>query len=156
MQSFFQWIYGLFNSWYGQGLYKYLAGYNCEQQATITENALFKPIGIWTLIITAFVCIAYYYIINHPRFNRWWSWLIMLGIAGVSNFILAFSWIYLDFNNGDIMDCLITSESGSTLIGTSNIIMFGLVNFVVSAIFYISITFLIKWGSRNCKHSPLL
>jgi hypothetical protein len=151
----FKWIYSLFESWFGSGLNKYLAGYDCVNQATNTQENLFSPIGISTLIITGAIAILYYYAINSTRFNRWWSWVSMLGLSSIINAVLAFFWINGNYNDGSIQECLIKSDTGAILIDISNIIKFGLGNFVISVVFFIIISAIIKWGSRNCKYSPL-
>lgn len=152
----FKWIYGLFESWFGSGLNKYLAGYDCLNQVTNPQDNLYTPMGVWILIITFASAFVYYYVINHPRFNRWWSWMIVLLFSSIVSFLLSFLYINAKYTNGDIQSCLITSDTGSTLIDISNIITFGLTNAVVSAIFFIIISLCIKWFSSNAKYSPFI
>ena len=44
----------------------------------------------------------------------------------------------------------------SLLIGTSNCWGFGIANIFVSIIFFIILTFILKWWSSNAKHVPFL
>ena len=66
-----------------------------------------------------------------------------------------------DFQNGTISDCLRyerneLDEIVGDLITLSDLWGFGFANFFVSAILFIILSFLLKWGSSNCKHAPFL
>lgn len=156
-------IYSWFESFFGQNLAEYLWGYNCETQ-DYSGNNLFNSIGLITLGVSFLLVLAYYYLpipmFNHPRFNKWWNWLIILLIAGSINFFIAYGWTVNDFLNGDIGDCLMYTrdEQGNVitqLIYEIDCVLFGLSNFFVSTMFFIGWSILLKWGSRNCKHSPV-
>lgn len=155
-------IYCWFESLFGQYLSEYLWGYDCQTQGYDCKN-LFNSIGLITLGISFVFVLAYYYLplflFNHPRSNRWWNWLIILLFAGIISFFVAYGWTVNDFLNGDIGDCLMYTRDAegniiSQLIFTTDCWLFGLSNFFVSTIFFIGWTLLLKWGSRNCKHSP--
>lgn len=155
-------IYNWFESLFGQDLGEYLWGYNCDTQI-YSGNNLFTTIGLITLGISFLFVLAYYYLplplFNHPRFNRWWNWLIVLLIAGSINFFIAFEWTINDFLNGNISDCIMYTRDLdgnviSQLINEIDCWLFGLSNFFVSAGFFIGWTLVLKWRSPNCKHSP--
>jgi hypothetical protein len=154
----------LLESLFGQNLADHLWGYNCETQSYRNSNA-FNGIGLITLAISLVIVIIYYYVINHPRFNRWWSWLIMLGVSGISCLFIGYQWTATDFINGYIGDCLmyIRDEDGnivSSLIHEADCWMFGVANLIISVVFFIAFTFVVKIAgrfiplSRNCKYSP--
>lgn len=162
MNSIFGIIYSWFESLFGQSLAEYLWGYNCATQI-YDGNNLFNAIGLITLLITLLLVIAYYYLpfkfFNHPRSNRWWNWLIILFVAGLINAVIASSWILSDLFSGAIGDCLMFTRDAdgnivSQLIFAADGFLFGVSNFIVSSLFFIIISFMIKWWSRNCKHSP--
>jgi len=156
-------IYVWFESLFGQNLAEYLWGYNCATQIYSGPN-LFNVIGIISLAIALFFVLAYYYLplpfFNHPRYNRWWNWLIILFVAGIINFFIAYNWTINDFLDGTIGDCLMYTrdENGqiiAQLIFEKNCWLFGLTNFIVSSMFFIVGTSIFIWKSRNCKHSPI-
>lgn len=162
MEEFLGNIYCWFESLFGKNLGEYLWGYNCETQV-YDGNNLFNAIGVIAILLSLIFVWAYYYLplplFNHPRSNRWWNWLIILLIASGINFIIGYGWTIKDFLNGNIGDCLMYTKDAegniiSQLINKRDCWLFGLSNFFVSAMFFIGWTLLLKWGSRNCKHSP--
>jgi hypothetical protein len=156
-------IYCWFESLFGQNLAEYLWGYNCETQVYDGKN-LFNSIGLIAIGISLVFVLAFYYLplwgFNHPRTNRWWNWVVILLIAGVTNFFIGYSWTINDFLNGNIGDCLMYTRDSdgniiSQLIFQKDCWLFGLSNFFVSVFFFILWSGIFKWWSRNCKHSPL-
>jgi len=157
-------IYCWFESIFGQNFGEYLWGYNCETQDYSGQN-VFNSIGLITIGISLVLVIAYYYLplwgFNHPRTNKWWNWVIILLLTGVINLFIGYSWTINDFLNGNIGDCLMYTRDSdgniiSQLIFQKDCWLFGLSNFFISIIFFIAWSFIFKWWSRNCKHSPLL
>jgi len=155
-------IYCWFESLFGQNLAEYLWGYNCETQGYSNVN-LFNSIGLLTIVVVLIFVLAYYYLplylFNHPRSNRWWNWLIILGLAGFVNFLIASIWTVNDFLNGNIGDCLIyTRDEGGNIvvqhIYETNCFLFGLSNIFISTLFFILFSILFERWSRNCKYSP--
>ncbi len=162
MVNFLGTIYYWFESIFGKNFGEYLWGYNCATQDFSGQN-IFNSIGIITIGISLLFVLAYYYLplwgFNHPRTNRWWNWLIILFIASIVNFIVAYSWTINDFLNGNIGDCLMYSRNEvgeiiQQLIFEKDCWLFGLTNSIISIIFFIPFTVITKWGSRNCKYSP--
>ena len=90
----------------------------------------------------------FYYLLNSPRFNRWWSWLIMLIIVGAS----AFGWGYQVVNTDIVSQSIAPSLIAK--IGSLNATMFGLYNMVLAAIIFFVLTLALRHWSKNCKHSP--
>ncbi|GHU72551.1 hypothetical protein FACS189413_15770 [Bacteroidia bacterium] len=153
-------IYGWFESIYGASLTDYLWGYNCDTQTYDNPN-LFNSIGLVTLSVVLSVVLLYYYVINHPRLNRARHWFLFLLIASVVSFLIAYYWVSVDYNTGIIPDCLIYTrdEQGailSQLMFSADLGQFGIANALVSALEFIVFSFIFKWGSSNCKHSPVL
>jgi len=156
-------IYCWFDSLFSQNFAEYLWGYNCNTQDFSNSN-LFNSIGTITIGISLLFVLVYYYLpcwgCNHPRFNRWWNWLIMLFIAGIINFLIGYGWTINDLLNGSIGDCLMYERDPdgniiSQLIDEKDCWLFGLSNLFVSSIFFVLGSLIFKWWSRNCKHSPL-
>lgn len=155
-------IYCLFEGFFGQYLAEYLWGYNC-QTGVYDGKILFNIIGIITIFISMVFVFAYYYLplflFNHPRSNRWWNWLIILLVSSTINFFIAAIWIRNDFLDGNIGDCLMYTrdEAGeivAQLIYKNDCWMFGLTNFIFSAIVFFIGSIAFKWWSTNCKYSP--
>lgn len=163
MGELFGAIYSMFETLFGLHLAEHLWGYNCLTQAYDGKN-LFSSIGLITALVSLVLALAYYYLplylFNHPRSNRWYNWLLILFIAGIVSFFIAYGWSINDFLNGNIGDCLMyTRDQQGTVISQHifhiNCILFGVTNFFVSSLLFVVWTFIFKWGSRNCKHSPI-
>jgi len=153
-------IYCWFESLFGQYLGEYLWGYDCNTQTYDGKN-LFNSIGLVTIAVSLALVLIYYYVINHTRFAQWWHWTIVFIISAMFNFLIAYWWTISDFMNGAIGDCLMyTRDDGgnivSQLIYENDCWMFGLSNSFVSMMLFIVFSFMFKWWSRNCKHSPFI
>lgn len=155
-------IYCLFEGFFGQYLAEYLWGYNCET-GIYDRQILFNTIGGFTIFISLLFMFGYYllplYLFNHPRSNRWWNWLIILFVSGIVNFFIASIWIKNDFLDDRIGDCLMYTrdEAGeivAQLIYKSDCWMFGLTNFIFSAVVFFIGSIAFKKLSTNCKYSP--
>ena len=144
----FETIYRWFISLFGSNLAEHLSGWD-EVTGDYSKINIFSLVGIITLIITIVLCFAYYYLINHPRFNRWWSWLIVLITAAVINFGIAFGLTFSDNLNDNI-------SSDIADISYFNCLGFGFTNVIVSSLYFVIISLIIKWGSRNAKYSPFI
>lgn len=158
MENFFGQIYCWFQSFFGQDLSYYLWGYDPLTMAYSNPN-MYNLIGLVTLIISIIIVVVYYYIFAHPRYCRWWSWLITLGINGVIALFVGYGIVMNKYVNGYIHDSLMYQRDTegnilSVLIGESNCWGFGVANAFVSIMFFIVLTFLLKWWSKQAKHVP--
>ncbi len=106
-------------------------------------SIFFSTIGI---AIVAFL--LFYYVINSPRFNRWWSWLIVLLVSMGLAYGYGFQVINVDIVNNDIAPSL------ASQIGRSNAILFGIYNSVFCGLVFFILSEAFRWWSRNCKHAP--
>lgn len=147
----FETIYRWFASLFGGDMADYLSGYDCPSEG-FTANNKFVMYGFIALGVALVVALVYYYVINHPRFNKWWSWLLMLLLVGLINLFVGAGMTLGDLYAGDIGDCLINGENGGIYNSTGW--MFGLANFFVSAIFFFVLSISLKWWSVNCKRTP--
>jgi len=153
-------IYCWFESLFGLHLANYLWGYDCGTQ-TFTLPNIFNKVGLWAFVISLGCVLLYYYFINHPRFNRWWSWLIVLIVSGLVNGYYAYHTTVSDLWSGNIGDCLMYMRDSNgdiiaTLIYESDCVWFGVSNFIVASMLFSMFSFICKWRSRNCKHSPFI
>lgn len=144
----FKLIYSWFYSIYSMYLFDYLKGLDCDGYFVGPDH--FKTIGIYMIITTLLVAIIYYYVINHPRFNRWWSWLVMLFISATINFTVGYAYVYNRLYGGQIPECFTEPANMST----GNCISFGFTNALIGIIFFFFFSMIIKWWSDNSKYSP--
>ena len=108
------------------------------------QEGLYSPLGISNLLISVVLVLSFYFIINRPHFSRWYHWLVIL----VINFFIAFTiGIILPQNkfvglgiNYDITEYL----------------QFGLINSVISTLFFTVWTYLLKWWTGAAKGTPKL
>ena len=151
MGNFFGSIYCWLEDFFGLELAEYLWGNSAQEQL----SNMFISIGFTMLAISLFVVVCYYYIINHPRLNNWWGWLIFLGINAVLNFLVAWQWVLKDFYAGlMVAKDSATNKTIDLPISQDNIIAFGVTNMIDSIIVFILISYLIKWWSSNCSKAP--
>ncbi|MBR1643905.1 MAG: hypothetical protein IJ684_00835 [Bacteroidales bacterium] len=157
MGNLFGNIYYLFVGMFGQHLSDYLWGYNCQTQA-FNASVVYLPIGLVMTLLTALLCTVYYFVLNHPRLNKWLHWLITAGITMVLNVLVAGIWTSEHLNSGRIASCLAyqTMANGTTVqnITEYDCWMFGVANGIVSLFFFIILSAVVKRWSRNCRHTP--
>ncbi len=138
-------IYRFFSSFYGTDLDDHLCGYNCVTSVFDKQN-MCPMIGAITIGVAAVLVVFYYYILNNPRFCRWWHWLITMGISSVLSLFIGYGICNHQLQNGYIGQCL--NVTGANCWG------FGFANFIVSAMFFFVISIGIKWWSTNCRRTP--
>jgi len=115
---------------------------------------------LYMVVLSFTMVFIFYYIINHPRFNRWWSWLIMLLINAGLNFLYAWLITLSDLSNNFISDDLMyvrdvsTNEIITQKIIESNCIYFGITNAIIASVFFILFSFAFRWWSKNCSTCP--
>ena len=162
MGSLFRNVYSWLKDFYGNNLYEYFKGWNCGAESYTNSNQ-FLTIGLITATIALFIVVLFYYIIDSPRFYRWWCWLIMLGVVAVSTLLFGYGKAYSDLNGGKIEDCLLYiieyDEQGNInektqQIWDSNCWEFGNANLIIGVSFFILFSFCLKWWSKSAKHSP--
>lgn len=152
---FFETIYRWFSSFFGGDMADYLAGWICEtdeKEGCYCGNNQFIMYGLIALSISLAIMLIYYYVINHPRFNKWWSWVLMLLLVGISNFAIAIGRLWDEYYTVGTAECLIAGGNGG--IDRNTVIGFGFANFIVSALFFIIFSIGLKWWSTNCKRTP--
>ena len=153
-------LYCWFQGLYGANLSDHLWGWKDATQS-YSGILVYNSVGVWTLIVSAVMMVLYYYVINHPRFNKWWHW----GIVAVANSLIALliGWYraFSDFNNGLIADSLMYArdENGEIvveLITSANCWGFGMANMIVAFIFFLVLSLLFHWWSTNARYSPFV
>lgn len=139
MDNFFANLYELFGK-------LYLGNFSDD----MFNNGFYNPIGIVMFASVTLFAVLYYYVINHPRWNRWFWWLTTGGVLSVLNFGAA--WIMAD-------SFLVKLYAAQVMImpyGMPEFLPFSVTAGCLTFFFFFVFSFIIKWGSRNCKHSPFL
>ena len=139
MNAFFANLYELF------GL-TWIEGFSND----MFDNGFYNPIGLVMFISIVVVGLAYYYVINHPRWNRWFWWLLIGLLLAVANSITA--WVMAD----SMLVKLYTEAEMVMPYGIPQFLPFCVIAGALTLFFFFVFSFIIKWGSRNCKHSPFL
>lgn len=151
MSEFFGSIYCWLEDFFGIELANYLWGQSSPEQL----SNMFIGIGLSMFCISLVVAIYYYYVINHPRLNNWWGWLIFLGVNAVINFVVGWQWVLKDYYDGlMVKKSAATGEIVDLPINVSDILAFGVTNMIDSIIAFILISYMIKWWSTNCSRAP--
>lgn len=101
-----------------------------------------------TGIISLFIVILYYYIIDRPKTAKLSVWLIFLFLNSIILSILA----YILANNTIIEDYL--SEGNFVPDYFEDLIYFSGMNFLIAALFFLIFSSLLKWKSHNSSHVP--
>lgn len=151
-------IYSWFQSFYSANLNYYLWGYDPATQAYTNAILYGWPIGLVTLLFAVLVFVVFYYIIDHPRTKKW-HWVVVWLANGLFAFLFGGGYVMSDLDNGNIPDELVYQfdESGnivSELITTTDCWGFGAANMCVSLIFFVLLTVLFKWWSKQNRHMP--
>ncbi len=147
MNDFFASIYEMFNL-YGAALEQHLYGLNstCEGYDPVGPYTTF---GLALLISSFLMNVVYYYVINHPRFNRWFHWLIIAVGNSLLNGIFAFYMINNDLSIGNICKDIIDK------ITVADCFWFAFTNAIWSFIFFTAFSFSMRWWSNNCSTTPI-
>ena len=151
MGNFFGSIYCWFEDFFGLELADYMWGVS----SPLSPNNSFIGIGLWMFGISLAMAILFYYVVDHPRLNNWWGWLIFLGINALINFFVGWQMILDDYYEG----LMVTIDPSTNLqvplnIGTSEILCFGVSNMILSIFAFTIFSFIIKWWSGNCSRAP--
>lgn len=151
MGELFGSIYCWLEDFFGIELANYLWGESSTEQL----SNMFIGIGLSMLLITLAVVVAYYYVLDHPKFGNWWGWLIFLGSNAIINFIVGWQWVLKDYYAGKMVAVSKTTGKVEDLpIDPSDILAFGVTNMINSMLAFLLISYIIKWWSTNCSRAP--
>lgn len=114
------------------------------------NNGFYLPLLILMLTSCLAVVAIYYYVINHPRLNRGWQWLLFNFSTALLNFVL--TWIIA---SDKIAELYVQQQMYPPYDWTSYFIL-AIIAFFWTVVFFFISSFIMKWWSHNCKHSPFL
>lgn len=118
-------------------------------QDFVAANNQFPTIWLVTVFSALLVFVVYYYILNHPRFNKVWHWLITMAVLAISIFFWSRGLVM-----SDIAGVSLHPIDPALNVSADNALMFGVYNAVLSAIFFLFFSIVGRFGSKNCKNSP--
>ena len=145
MNDLFGSIFGLFQNIYGIPLSNFM----------YEDGRLYSQIGMAMVVVSIVVCAVFYYVINYPALNSWKGWGMSLLINSVINFLMSWLRVLGIYNSGAMVETnLSNGEAVPIDVSTFDIVNFGVATAIVSAIFYVLISFFIKRKSVNCSHYP--
>lgn len=147
MNDLFASLYELFLrlGFYNDDLAMHLYGYDCSTGGFDGKN-LYGPIGLIMFFGSILAAVIFYYVINHPRFNKWFHWLLVLGINAVIQFLVAYIWLRDDLKLGKICEELIVYKE--------DIAGFSFSNLFLSVFFFTIASLIMRWWSKNCSCTP--
>jgi hypothetical protein len=111
----------------------------------------YLPIFLCMIISIIIVGIAYYYIINHPRLSRWYWWGAFNLATSLLNFALGWGISY-----GKLYDLYYEMNMDLPYSGMTEFFPFAIICFCWTFVLFFIFSMIIKWGSSQCKHSPIL
>ncbi len=145
-KDFFAPLYeGLFIGVYGDYLGQHLYGFDGEG---FNDPSLYIPCGFITYFTPLALVLLFYYLINSPRFNRWYHWLIFLALSAIICFAVSYGWVYADYDQGYM------AESIAQYIEPGQLIAFGMVNALYGIILFVLFSFILRNWSANCSTTP--
>ncbi len=147
MKEIFASFYELFSrlGFYNTDLGLYLYGFDCTT-GTFERNSLYPMFG-WIMILGSIIMAAlFYYIINHPRFNKWTHWLLILGISSLFQYAIPY------FTLSDHLE--VGRICGDLIVHKSDISGFAFTNLFLALVIYIFASFVMRWWSRNGSCTP--
>lgn len=151
MGEFFGSIYCIFEDFFGLDLAEYMWG----TASSVSQTNSFIGVGFSMFGISLAMVIIYYYLINHPRLNNWWGWLIFLVTNALINFIVGWQYVLKDYYDGKMVTINPSTNLQVPLnIGETEILCFGVSNMILSIIAFILFSFIAKWWSTNCSRAP--
>ena len=160
--AFFETIYSWFHSFYNDTMWDTVREIINDNDDLLFADSLFV-VGIITLIVSGLVAFAYYvWPINHPRFNAWKSWILMLIVAALLNFGIGIGCGYSrvqSVNESDEACELILEDEESDLtdeITFSDYLGYGLSNIFVGSIFFIICCIPLTFYNGNARFSPVI
>lgn len=110
----------------------------------IFDEGIYAILGLSGLLISLFLVLFFYFIINRPSFSRWYHWLIML----IINLIIAF-----------IIGVVIPKNIFGAIsleYTWSEYIQFSLIHALITTLFFIVWTYCFKWLKSHAKGTPKL
>ena len=123
--------------------------YQGKFSSVMFSNDLYVLPGILLFIIPLLTLSIYYYLINHPRFNKFIHWLLFLFVG---SFIL--SCICYFYTLSEIEIFYVHKKPSQNQPFDVEFVVFAIQNFVYSVLLGAIYSFFLRLGSKNCSMTP--
>ena len=105
----------------------------------LSADNLLGSVGLAMIFISLVMVLAYYYVIDSPGFNRPVNWLMInLATAGLISIVAR----------------AITADSPTSM-GIQDIVLFIIIVFFYSTIYFLIFSMALKHWSVNCRDTPI-
>ncbi len=148
MKDFFAPIYELLKALYGSDLADHLYGLDPAGSGDYTARSLYVTVGFLLIALTASIVSAYYFLLNSPRYNRWFHWAGFMAANFFINLGIGFYLPFLDYDKGKIAPAI------RDAIDTGHLWGFGMANALLSLVLFVVLSIILKRFSRNCSTVP--
>lgn len=143
-------IYDLLFGWlYSTDMADYLSGVT---ETADGQEGIFQFPGLWlvAILVPLVVALLFYKLVDSPKTNRWWIWLIV----GIIDSFLVWGYTLYDFFSQYRAGEMPVDENGDMLI--SNTDLFGVANaqFVLAFFFFFMWSLVFKFASTNNRYTP--
>ena len=101
---------------------------------------MYPVIAAITILVAWGGAAIYYFAINSVKFDRWYHWLAMLGVASVLTPVVCYIVIANFLEGFDY--------------GTAEF-TFAFYNILFTALTFVIASFSMRWWSSNCRHTPI-
>jgi hypothetical protein len=126
-----------------------LFGLNYQEQFSndLFDNMLYIAPGFFFLTTAFAFMILFYWVLDHPRYAKWYHWLITILICASLNFVFNYFWTQTEIN-------LLYAEQ--ELPHYSNeLLLHGFTQFLWSFVFCVVFSFALKWKSVSTRKTPI-
>lgn len=127
---------------------------NFSLLADLFSEMLLTPLFLSNVFITIAFVVIFYYVINHPRFQRWYHWLLVMGCNFAIIFLIhIFTCIMM--KNKEIVRS--DTASDATYLFDQGALVFTFYSLemaLISVVIYIVFSYSIKWWSVNACLTP--
>lgn len=141
---------------YGVDLANYLWG----NTSSVDTSNQFITIGFITFSIAFIVTVFYYYflggLLHKPSLGSKFSWFVALLVNSALSFLLGWQYTLADYYANRMVYVGVNRQTFPLPnIGEGSCLAFGLANAIsVAVLFFLILTFILKWGSRDFRHIP--
>lgn len=134
---------------YGGDLFYHLKGWDSGLQDFVSENNQFPTIWLVTVLSALAAFAIFYYVVNHPRFNRTWHWLLVMVVLMIGMFCYSRGLVMADISGASAHPI-----DPSLNVAQNNATLFGVYNACLSALFFFLMSLAGRFGSKNAKNTP--
>jgi hypothetical protein len=122
--------------------YENLGSFPLDFQLAMFNQSLYQTVGLIIVAMALLGNLFYYYLLDHPRWQRWYHWLI---ITAVVDFVVTIVVGYVVKNDLDSINLFFSGE----YVG---FFFFNLFFFLAISFLW---TFVVRWGSKSCYKTPI-